>query len=102
MTRFEEFKANAQRDIQAYRREMDREGLWSFKESAKLLQELQNKMSYRLMIYLFDKQLGEHLYDSLRHMHQGNILNWLTGLNEEFYIYVLAEVKTNKSLYAHC
>lgn len=102
MTRFEEFKANAQSNISTYREEMRTSGVWDLQKSAKLLQELQNKMSWRLMIHLFGSQLGEHLWDEFRSQNHGCILSWFNRLNEEFYVYVLHEVKNNTTLYAHC
>jgi hypothetical protein len=102
MTRFDEFKASAKGDITAYRDMMQRAGVWEFKESVKLLQELQNKMNHRLMMYMFGTRLGEHLWESYRHQHGACVLRWLNYLNEEFYIYVLHEVKNNRTLYAYC
>lgn len=102
MTRFEEFKAGAQSNLTLYRAEMQETGVWTLKESAKLLQEFQIKVSHRLMNHLFGDQLGPHLWAEFREQDQGNVLSWLNRLNEEFYIYVLHEIKNNRTLYAYC
>lgn len=102
MTRFEQFKEGAQSNIVAYRTQLMSEGVWDFKETTKLLQEFQNKFNYRLMNYLFGEQLGGHLWDEFKHQHGSCVLRWFNRLNEEFYIYVLHEIKTNRTLYANC
>lgn len=102
MTRFEEFKAAARSDIPSYSKRLTDEGVWDFKTATKLLQEFQNKLSYRLMKHLFGDHLGPHLWEDFRSNNQGQVLNWFNCLNEEFYIFVLHEIKTNKSLYAYC
>jgi hypothetical protein len=102
MTRFDEFKQNAKADVKAYQKLMQDSGAWDLMRSAKLLSELQNKMNYRLMNYLFGVQLGGHLWDEFKHQHGGCVLRWFNRLNEEFYVYVLHEVKNNTTLYANC
>lgn len=101
MTRFEEFKQSAKSDLTNYRQMMDDTKVWEFKEHLKLIQEFQNKVSYRLMNYLFGEQLGPHLWSEFREQNQGNALNWFSRLNGEFYIFVLHEIKNNRTLYAY-
>lgn len=101
MTRFEEFKANAQSQITNYRNMMQTTGVWDLKKSAAQLQELQNKMSWRLMRHLFGDDLGEHMWYEFREQNHGCILSWFNRLNEEYYVYVLHEVKNNTTLYAN-
>lgn len=102
MTRFEEFKATAQSNILSYNKRLTEAGVWDIKTATKYLQEFQNKLSYRLMVEMFGADLGPHLWDEFRGQHNGCALSWFSRLNEEFYIFVLHEIKTNRSLYAYC
>lgn len=101
MTRYEEWKARAKGNVDAFQTEARLEGLWDFKANLKILAELQSKMNHRLMVSMFGEDLGDHYFSSYRN-NGSNILNWVQRLDDEALIYVLHQVKTNPSLYVGC
>lgn len=101
MTPYEQFKADSGADITAYQAMMHRTGGWTLIESTKKLQQFQRNISHRLVIHMFGRDLGEHLYAAYRENCYGNVLNWFGYLDAEARTYVLHEIQNNAILYSH-
>lgn len=98
-SRYELFKADAAKDIDHYRKKVKGDGSFEYVDQVKQLQRLSNKMSGRLMVYLFGEQLGEHLIEKFVVECNRNLLNFLDKLDSQIKFYILYELKNNEQLF---
>ena len=101
LTRYEEFKAHAHADMEAYNKELHGDGTWSYVEQVKQLESLANNMNGRMLIYLFGEHIGSHLGEKFHGECRGNLLYFLRQLTSEYRFFILYELKNNKVLFAH-
>lgn len=100
-TNFELFKTQAKANVEAFQTTARIDGVWTLAGDLKVLTQFQNNMSHRLMKHMFGDRLGEHYYADYREIFHCNILMWMQRLDDEARIYVLHELKTNATLFAH-
>lgn len=100
-SRYELFKAEAAQDIDHYRKKVKGDGSFEYVEQVKQLQRLSNKMSGRLMVYLFGEQLGEHLFEKFVNDCKRDFLLFLGKLESETAFFLLYELKNNEQLFYH-
>ncbi len=101
MSRFEEFKENAKKDIDNYRERLKGNGSFEYNETTIELIKLENKINSSLLIYLFGERLGNHYAE--RFVQSGrSLLRLMNNMDSEARFFLLYELKTNRDLFAHC
>ena len=95
------FKENAEADIDTYRDTLSGDGTFDYSKQVKELEKLSNKMSLRMMQYLFGEQLGSHLFDKYRNECSRNLLVFLSRLTTEYRFFLLHELKNNPALFSY-
>lgn len=101
MTNFEEFIEIANKNPEEYRKKLTGNGSFDYAEQINQLQELSNKLSYKLMVHWFGEQIGEHLFVKFVNDSDRNILKFFSALDYDYKFFILYELKTVKSLYAY-
>ena len=101
MTRFEEFKANAEADIDAHQDRLMADGTFRYVEQVGQLERLSINMNRHMLCYLFGEQLGSHLAEKFACECRGNLLYFLRQLTNEYRFFILYELKNNKNLFAN-
>lgn len=61
-----------------------------------------NKMNYNLLVYLFEKQIGEHLIKNFIFDHKRNFLGWYNSLCLDYKSIIVTNILHNEELYSHC
>lgn len=100
-TRYEIFKASAQADIAAYRKDLKADGTFSYVDQVTQLERLSINMSGKTLIYLFGDLLGTHLWEKFVVECQRNLLHFFRQLTSEYKFYILHELKNNDMLFAN-
>ncbi len=101
MSKFEEFKENAQKDIDAYRATIKGDGGFEYSEQAVMLFKLQNNLNSNLLIYLFGEHLGNHYANKFVENNR-NLLMFFKIIDSEATFFMLHQLKTNRDLFAYC
>ena len=87
-SKFDLFKKRWTADIDLVRDELRSKGVYDFTRIIEKLCKAQNKMCQGHLIELFDKQLGEHIWDKFIRADR-NILRWLNEVSEEYRFFIL-------------
>jgi hypothetical protein len=95
-TRYEKFMEDANSDVERFKSDAHAEGIYKFTADIKLIEKLQYHINQRIVIDLFGKQLGEHLWDKFVEKHGRNLLSWLSKLTEEYRLFILYELKMGR------
>lgn len=98
-SRFEQFILDFQNNPAYFKEKLSGNGSFEFSDSISLLQEFSNKVNYNIFIYLFGKQLGEHLVEKFAIECDRNLLKFLSSIDSEYKFFILYEIKTNSVLY---
>lgn len=102
-SRYEEFVANANSvGYDAYRKTIEGNGTFEYRDVVTKLIELENKLNSRLLTYLFGKELGYHYADVFVIDCDRSITKFFRRMESEKMFFLLHELKTNETLYAHC
>ncbi len=103
MSRFEQFKQTSSNlGADNYRQTISGNGGFDYNQQVSSLIELSNKFNTNLLIYLFDEKLGRHLVEKFAIECKRNLLDFLNKIDVEMKFFILHELKTNKTLFAHC
>lgn len=100
-TNFELFKSQAKANVEAFQATARIDGIWTLAGDLKVLTQFQNNMNLRLMCYLFGEDLGMHHWEKYYKWSSENVLVWMQRLDDEARVYILHELKTNDTLFAH-
>lgn len=101
-SRFDIFKDQAQMGSgEEYQSKMKGNGSFDYRRQVDSLIQLSNQMNGRLLIYLFGFWHGQHLAD-LYYNCDRNLLTFFSRIDSEYRFFILYELKTNESLFAHC
>jgi hypothetical protein len=100
MSRFEEFKENAKKDIDNYRERLKGNGSFEYNETTIELIKLENKINSSLLIYLFGERLGNHYAERFAQSVR-SLLRLMNNMDSDARFFLLYELKTNKDLFAH-
>lgn len=74
-------------------------GVYSASELVKQLQKLENKLSGKMLVYLFGEQLGGHLWEKFTVQCGRSLLRFFTLLTDEYRFFIIVELKQNRDLF---
>lgn len=101
-SRYDQFIIDAKNDIEHYRKKLSGDGSFDYIDQIDSLVIFEKKVSRNLMVYLFEEQMGEHLWVKFVIASERNLLKFMASLTEEYKVFILHEIKNNKSLFAYC
>lgn len=104
MSRFEEFtksfaEARQNDTVNKWQKPLIDNGTYKFSDDLKKLSQFQNKLSRETFVYMFDEQLGEHLWDRFVNHASRNLLYFLPLLTDEYRFFILYEFKNNPNVF---
>lgn len=95
MSQFEKWKAEFERDPEAFREQQKSEKIFIFDKAVIRLQKLQNNMSQFWLVDWFGEQLGNHLWEKFIHEHNRNVLSWFNKLTNEYRFFITTKLNTD-------
>ncbi len=98
-TKYQEF-LEAAHDNENYRQEIQGNGGFEYNQQVSKLMELSNKLNSRLLVYLFGEEMGCHLAIKFIECDR-NLLRFFLAIDGQYKFYILHELKTNETLFAH-
>lgn len=99
-TRFEQFLDYGQ-NSDKYAEDIRGNGGFDYHKQVTQLIALSNNMNYRLLVYLFGDQIGQHM--AQKYLNKGrDLLAFLGSIDGPERFFLLHELKTNETLFAHC
>ena len=101
-SKYEEFKKAAQDNIDAYRTKISGSGSFEYSQQVDDLITFSNKVNYNLLVYMFGDKVGSHLAEKFAIECKRDILMFLKKIDSQMKFFILHQIKTNDSLYAHC
>lgn len=101
-SRYDQFIIDAKNDIDHYRKKLSGDGSFEYISQIDSLILFEKKVNKNLMVYLFEEQMGEHLWVKFVIASERNLLKFLASLTSEYKFFILYEIKNNKSLFAYC
>lgn len=101
-TRYELFVINAKNNRETYRQDISGNGSFEYTDQALSLMDLANNLNMNLFVYLFGKQLGEHLAYKFVMDCNRDLLKFFGILDSQYRFFLLHELKTNEQLFIHC
>ena len=99
MSEYDKFKEEINRDRDRYIKFYEENELRSYFSQIDELMKLQNHLSLRVCVKLFDEQLGTHLFEKFVENSDRNILHFLNSLDSEYKCFLLLQLKTNQLLF---
>lgn len=90
-SKFDEFKKECMEDIDMMRDQLRGKGVYDYTRIITSLMKAQNKMCQSHLVMLFNKQLGEHLWEKFINSDR-NILRWLSNVSEEYRFFILLHI----------
>ena len=101
-TRFEQFIEDGRRKgREDYIKEIEGNGGFEYTDQVLRLIQLSNNLNWPMLSYLFGDQLGEYLIQKFAIEKKRNLLEFLNSIDRQQCFFILHELKTNKSLFAH-
>ena len=102
-SRYQEFVAKCQKEVEedytAYHDRMRDNGQHTGMKQVKSLIKFTNNVKPSMLIYLFGEDLGKHYCDKLFTLHKGNVLHWISYLDENARFYLIHEINNNPEIY---
>lgn len=99
---YEEFKKTAFVNIDDYRKTVSGNGGFEYSQQIDDLIRFSNKVNSNLLIYMFGKKIGNHLAEKFVYECRRDLLLFLNKIDSEMRFFILHQIKTNDTLYAHC
>ena len=99
-SRYESFLSDAQADVASFKERAKEDGTYAFSSDINKIVEFSNRVSGKLMQYLFGDQLGKHLFEKFVCEYDRNFLDFLSYLHSNYKFFLLFEIKNNDMLYS--
>lgn len=101
-SRYDIFVINAKNNHESYRKDVSGNGSFEYVQQVLDLMTLSDKLNMPLLVYLFGKQLGEHLAYKFVMECDRNLMKFFGKLDSQYRFFLLHELKTNEQLFIHC
>lgn len=100
-SRFQQFKDDADVDVDRYRQSLIDNGTFEYAGQVEALQKLANKLSQRMMVYMFGETLGYHLMMKYSTECNRDLLQFFNKVTYDVRFFMLHELKNNKDLFIY-
>ncbi|URC22397.1 hypothetical protein SUSUWATARI_00160 [Serratia phage vB_SmaM-Susuwatari] len=88
-TPFDELMASFNNNPDAVRAELEANTVYPMMRAVRVLEKLQNHLSWAMLVDWFGEPLGHHLWDKFINGHGRNVLNFTNSLTAEYRLFIL-------------